>query len=200
MKVFQAIEQRRAVKHYQKESKMPAEDFDKIISAAILSPTSYNIQHWRFIRVTNQLHRYKMKDAASGQAQVADAAELIVLCADVNAWSDRPERYVANSPQESQNILLPMMHAFYAGKEQIQRDEAMRSCGIVAQTIMLAAKGLDYDSCPMVGFDREEVARLIRLPEGYVIAMMIAIGKAEKSAYPRGGQLSLEEVLFENYF
>ncbi|MEL0636412.1 nitroreductase family protein [Marinomonas sp. TI.3.20] len=200
MKVFQAIEQRRAVKHYQKESKMPAEDFDKIMSAAILSPTSYNIQHWRFIRVTDQLHRHKMKDAAWGQAQVADAAELIVLCADVNAWSDRPERYVANSPQESQDILLPMMHAFYAGKEQIQRDEAMRSCGIVAQTIMLAAKGLDYDSCPMVGFDREEVARLIRLPKGYVIAMMIAIGKAEKTAYPRGGQLLLEEVLSENHF
>ncbi|WP_424401142.1 hypothetical protein [Marinomonas sp.] len=52
----------------------------------------------------------------------------------------------------------------------------------------------------MVGFDREEVARLIRLPKGYVIAMMIAIGKAEKAAYPRGGQLSLEEVLSENHF
>ncbi|WDE06084.1 nitroreductase family protein [Thalassomonas viridans] len=200
MKVFQAIEERRAVKHYQADSEMPAEDFKKIMSAVILSPTSYNIQHWRFIRVTDKVHRDKIKEAAWGQEQVAAASELVILCADINAWNDRPERYVANSPQETQDMLLPMMEAFYSGKEQIQRDEAMRSCGIAAQTMMLAAKGLGYDSCPMVGFDREELARLIRLPQGYVIAMMIAIGKAEKAAYPRGGQLPLEEVLCENHF
>ncbi|REG81972.1 nitroreductase family protein [Marinomonas pollencensis] len=200
MKVFQAIEQRRAVKHYQVESEMPAEDFNKIMQAAILSPTSYNIQHWRFIRVTDQAQRYQIKEAAWGQEQITDACELLVLCADVNAWNDRPERYVANSPSATQSILLPMMKAFYEGKEQIQRDEAMRSCGIVAQTIMLAAKSLDYDTCPMVGFDTEEVARLIHLPKGHVIAMMIAIGKAKQAAHPRGGQLSLEEVLSENHF
>ena len=200
MKVFQAIEQRRAVKHYLPESEMPAKDFEKIMSAALLSPTSYNIQHWRFIRVTDKTQRNKIKDVAWGQSQVADASELIILCADINAWNDRPQRYVANSPQETQEILLPMMEAFYSGKEQIQRDEAMRSCGIAAQTMMLAAKGLGYDTCPMVGFDREALARLIRLPQGHVIAMMIAIGKADKSAHPRGGQLTLAEVLSENHF
>ncbi|WP_394391900.1 nitroreductase family protein [Shewanella woodyi] len=200
MEVFQAIKQRRAVKHYHADAEMPAEDFDKIMSAVILSPTSYNIQHWRFVRVTDKNQRDKVKSAAWGQAQVADASELVILCADINAWNDRPERYVINSPQETQDMLLPMMDAFYNGKEQIQRDEAMRSCGIAAQTMMLAAKELGYDTCPMVGFDREELARLIRLPQGYVIAMMIAIGTAEKSAHPRGGQLPLNEVLAENYF
>ncbi|AZQ85040.1 nitroreductase family protein [Colwellia sp. Arc7-635] len=200
MKVFQAIEERRAVKRYNAESKMLPGDFDKIMSAAVLSPTSYNIQHWRFVRVTDKAQREKLKDAAWGQEQVASASELVILCADINAWSDRPQRYVANTPQETQDMLLPMIDAFYNGKEQIQRDETMRSCGIAAQTIMLAAKGLGYDTCPMVGFDREEVARLIRLPQGYVIAMMIAIGKAEQPAHSRGGQLPLSEVLSENHF
>ena len=200
MKLFQAIEQRRAVKHFKKDSQMPGADFDKLMSAVLLSPTSYNIQHWRFVRVTDKILRNKIKDAAWGQAQVADAAELIVLCADINAWNDRPQRYVANSPVETQQMLLPMMEAFYRGKEQVQRDEAMRSCGIAAQTMMLGAKALGYDSCPMVGFDREEVARLIHLPQGHVISMLITIGKADKAANQRGGQLPVAEVLHENHF
>jgi nitroreductase len=200
MDIFQAIEQRRAVKHYQANTKMPKADYQALMSAVLLSPTSYNIQHWRFVRVTEVEQRENLKAAAWGQAQVSEAAELFVLCADVDAWSDRPERYVANSPKETQDMLLPMMYGFYNKKEQIQRDEAMRSCGIAAQTMMLAAKGLGYDSCPMVGFDREKVAELIQLPKGHVIAMMIAIGHAEKAAYPRAGQLPLSDVLVENHF
>ncbi|WDD99748.1 nitroreductase family protein [Thalassomonas actiniarum] len=200
MKVFQAIEQRRAVRHYQSDIEMPEQDFTQLMSAVLLSPTSYNIQHWRFIRVTDKAHREKIKAAAWGQDQVSEASELIILCADINAWNDRPQRYVANSPKETQDMLLPMISAFYSNKEQLQRDETMRSCGMAAQTLMLAAKGLGYDTCPMIGFDREALARLIRLPQGHVIGMMIAIGKAKTPAHPRGGQLPLNEVLWENHF
>ncbi|WP_191601952.1 nitroreductase family protein [Marinomonas algicola] len=200
MNIFQAIEQRRAVKHYQPNLNMTDEDFKTLMNSVLLSPTSYNIQHWRFVRVTERAQREKLKALAWGQAQVSDASELFVLCADVNAWNDRPERYVANSPKETQDMLLPMMHNFYNQKEQLQRDEAMRSCGMAAQTMMLAAKGLGYDSCPMVGFDHDKVAELIQLPKNHVIAMMMAIGYAEKEAYPRSGQLPLSDVLVENQF
>ena len=66
--------------------------------------------------------------------------------------------------------MLPAIDNYYRGKEQVQRDEAMRSCGITAQTLMLAAKSMGYDSCPMDGFDFERVAELIRLPADHVIA------------------------------
>ena len=51
------------------------------------------------------------------------------------------------------------MGPFYEGKDQLQRDEAMRSCGIAAQTIMLAAKSMGYDSNPMIGFDPQKNCR-----------------------------------------
>ena len=53
---------------------------------------------------------------------------------------------------------MPAIDQYYRGKDQVQRDEAMRSCGIAAQTLMLAAKSMGYDSCPMDGFDFDEVA------------------------------------------
>ena len=76
----------------------------------------------------------------------------------------------------------------------------MRSGGIAAQTIMLAAKSMGYDSNPMIGFDPEKVAELINLPEDHVITMMIVVGKQVKPAMPRGGQLPLDKVVFTNKF
>ena len=82
----------------------------------------------------------------------------------------------------------------------MQRDEAFRSCGIAAQTLMLAAKEMGYDSCPMDGFDFEKVAQLIRLPDDHIISMFVAIGKGSTTAWPRGGQLAMGEVVIQDQF
>lgn len=200
MELFTAIETRRAVKHYSSSETVSKVDFERIMKAVLLSPSSYNIQHWRFVRVIDSQIRTQIQDAAWGQTQVTEAAELIVLCADTQAWSDNPQRYWANASPEVQGVMLPMLESFYQGKEQLQRDEAMRSSGMAAQTMMLAAKGLGYDTCPMIGFDSERVAEIINLPSGHVISMIITLGRAAKSANQRAGQLPLSEVLFDNCF
>ncbi len=200
MEFFNTLQQRRAVKHFDSKAVMPAQDFEKLMQSVLLSPTSYNIQNWRFVRITDKQCRLKLKAAAWGQQQVEDASEVIVLCADSQAWSDNPQRYWANTDNSVQEMILPMIKSFYAGKKQTQRDETMRSCGMAAQTLMLSAKALGYDTCPMIGFDNEQVASIIDLPEEHVICMMIVIGKALKPANPRAGQLPLNKVLFENSF
>jgi len=200
MELFTAIESRRSVKHFLPTSAMSDEDFAQMIAATLLSPTSYNIQHWRFVRVCDPELREQIQAAAWGQSQVTEAAELLLVCADVQAWQDRPERYWAEAPAETRAVLLSMLEDFYTDKPQLQRDEAIRSCALAAQTLMLSARGLGYDSCPMIGFDQEQVARLINLPENHLIAMMITVGKAAEPARPRSGQLPLEQVLIENHF
>ena len=76
----------------------------------------------------------------------------------------------------------------------------MRSCGIAAQTLMLAAKEMGYDSCPMDGFDFDQVGQLINLPQGHVIALCLAVGKGVQAANPRAGQLAKDEVVINNRF
>ncbi len=200
MELFTAIETRRAVKHYSPTEAVSEADFERIMEAVLLSPTSYNIQHWRFVRVVDAQIRAQIQEAAWGQAQVTEAAELIVLCADTQAWFVNPQRYWANARHDVQEVMLPMLESFYQGKEQLQRDEAIRSSGMAAQTMMLAAKGLGYDTCPMIGFNTERVAEIINLPSGHVISMIITLGKAAKPANQRAGQLPLAEVLVENSF
>jgi nitroreductase len=96
--------------------------------------------------------------------------------------------------------IVPAIDAYYRGKPQVERDEAMRSCGLAAQTLMLAAKAMGYESCPMDGFDFAAVGRLINLPPDHVIAMFVAIGKPLKEAWPRGGQIPMAEAVIENRF
>jgi nitroreductase len=76
----------------------------------------------------------------------------------------------------------------------------MKSCGFAAQTIMLAAKQMGLDSCPMGGFEYDEIAKIINLPEDHIIVMMVIVGKALEPAGQRGGQLAIDEVVFENKF
>jgi nitroreductase len=200
MKTIEAIRARRSVKHYDANHVMTAEEANEILSLAVLSPTAFNIQNWRFVVVDDSDLRRKIREVAWDQSQVTDTSLFVVLCADLKAWKKEPGRYWVNAPKEVREFMLPAIDNYYRGKEQVERDEAMRSCGIVAQTIMLAAKSLGYDSCPMDGFDFEKVAQLIHLPDDHVIAMFVAIGKGTKEAWPRPGQLNLEDLVVKNMF
>jgi len=200
MKTEEAIKARRAVKYFDPDHRMTDEEINKLMSLAILSPTAFNIQNWRFVVVTNPELRQRIRKVAWDQSQVTDASLFIVLCADLNSWEKDPGRYWIHAPEEVQAFILPAIDAYYRGKEQVKRDEAMRSCGIVSQTLMLAAKSMGYDSCPMDGFDFDKVAELIKLPDGHVIAMFVAIGKGTKEAWPRPGQLPLDKLVIQNSF
>jgi nitroreductase len=200
MDTFEAIEKRRSIKSFDANHSISKQEIDKILSAAILSPTSYNIQNWRFVVITDKQTKAKLRAASWNQAQVTDASVVIVLCADLHAWKKDPARYWKNAPKATQDYLVPAIIEAYEGKDQFQRDEAIRSCGMAAQTIMLAAKAMDYDSCPMIGFVPEEIAKIINLPSDHIIVMMVVVGKALKSANPRGGQLSLDEVAVNDHF
>ena len=199
MDTITAIHERRAFKHYDQVHKMSEAEIKKLLELALLSPTSFNMQNWRFVVITDPEKRQAIRDAAWGQAQVTDASILIVLCADLHAYEDGA-RYWVNAPQEVRNILVPMIEPFYKDKPELQRDEAMRSVGIAAQTLMLAAKSMGYESCPMIGFDPVKVAEIIKLPEHHVIGMMLSVGKAVKPANPRGGQLAYDEVVIKDSF
>ena len=99
-----------------------------------------------------------------------------------------------------QDFLVPAIGQYYTGNELVQRDEAMRSCGMAAMTIMLAAKEMGYDTCPMDGFDFNAVAKLLNLPDDHTPVMFVVVGKALKPAQPRGGQLEMNEVVIYNKF
>lgn len=200
MDTLEAIYQRRAVKHYDPNHQLTEDEIRTLMEAAIQAPTSFNMQNWRFVLVRDKALRQQIREAAHDQAHVTDASLLIILTADIKAWAKDPQRYWRDAPEQVAQLLVNWMGPFYEGKDQLQRDEAMRSCGLAGQTIMLAAKAMGYDSCPMIGFDPEPVAELINLPHDHVISFIIAVGQATKPAWPKPGQLPLQEVVIHDRF
>ncbi len=200
MDTFDAIKTRRAVKKFDSAYKMTPDQVKSLMELTILSPTSYNQQNWRFVTVTDKSIKEQISKAARDQAQPKDGSLVVVLCGNLNAWKEDPLRYWKDHPVEKQELVASSLSKKYSGSPQNRRDEAIRSCGFAGQTIMLAAKQMGLDSCPMVGFDYDELAKIIKLPEDHLIVLMIVVGKAAEPANPRGGQLPLSDIVFENNF
>ena len=200
MTALEAIETRRSVKHFDPAHRMTAEEIARLIALAKLAPTSFNMQNYRFVIVSDPDLRREIRAVAWDQAQITDASLLVILCADLMAHANDPQRYWAHVPQEVQDILVPALTPFYEGKPTLIRDEAMRSTGFAGMTLMLAARGMGYDSCPMIGFDAEAVAKLIRLPDDHALSFILAIGKQAKPVWPRGERLPDSEVIIQDRF
>lgn len=200
MDVFEAIQSRRAVKQFDPEHRMQEAEVTRLIEAAMQAPTSFNIQHWRFVVVRDADLREAIRAVGNDQAQITEASLLIVMTADVDAWKKSPERYWKNAPPEVAELLVNWIGPFHEGRAQLQHDEAQRSIGMAMQNIMLAARAMDYDSCPMIGFEHEAVAELIQLPADHCMGPMIAVGKRVQEPWPKPGQLPLSEVMIVDQF
>lgn len=200
MNVTEAIETRRSVKHYDATHEMPESDLAELIRLTKLAPSSFNMQNYRLLVVRDPELRQQIRAVAWDQAQVTDASALFIICADLNAHNEDPATYWSHAPQEVQDILGPMIQPFYSGKDQLIRDEGMRSSALAGMTLMLAARELGYDSCPMIGFDGDKVAELINLPANYALSFMIPVGKQSQPAWDRGERLSDEKVVAYDRF
>ena len=199
MHTEEAIRTRRAVKAYDPSFQLSREEKDELLQLALLAPSAFNLQHVRFVEVSDPAAR---ADPRRGLEPGADDRRL-------DAGGDlRPGRQLGKNvrrvwegaPSEVQDYMAGAIDAYYRGKPQVQRDEAMRSCGLMAQTLMLAARAKGLDSCPMDGFDFDAVGKLINLPDNHVIALMVAVGKRAAEPKPRVGKLPFDEVVIRDRF
>ena len=200
MDTQEAIASRRSTKHFDPAHRLSSEDQKELLSLALYAPTAYNLQHWRLVVVEDPELRRELRSYSQDQSQVTDASMLIVICADTKAWAKERDRRWKNAPAEFQEMIVTMVDDYYRGKPRVERDEAMRSCGILAQTLMLSAQSIGLQSCPLVGFDFEAVAKAIRLPDDHIVAMFVAIGKSNRDPWPRFPSLSLDQVVIRDRF
>ena len=200
MNIEQAIQTRRAVKAYDPAFQLSREEKDELLRLALLAPSAFNLQHVRLVEVSDPDLRAQIREVGSNQAQMTDASMLVVVCARLDSWEVDVRRVWDGAPEQVQDYMAGAIDDYYRDKPQVQRDETMRSCGLMAQTLMLAARGKGLDSCPMDGFDFAAVARLINLPANHVIGLMVAVGKRTVEPKPRVGQLPFDERVIRDRF
>jgi len=200
MDLFAAVAARRSVKKFDPAHRLDEAEIRRLMETVILSPTGFNIQNWRFVLVTDQAVKDAIRAKGYGQAQFSDCSMIVIICGDRGAYAKDTERYWANAAPEIREAIVPMIKGYYSGNSEAQRDENLRSGSLAAQTLMLAAKAMGYDSCPMVGFDFAAVTEIIGLPADHDIVMSVTVGKALEPARERAGQLPLDEVIVRDRY
>jgi nitroreductase len=194
MEFSEIVQQRQSIKSYQLGREISDAELKELMQEVVLSPSSFNLQHWTFIAVRDPNLKEKIQAAAWGQEQVGNCSVLLVICGKLNAHQDATEIY-QSVPEEIKEKLLPLINDFYDGKDQIQRDEAIRSASLAAMVLMLAAHNRGWGTVPMIGFDPDAISKLTNLKPNYIPVMMMALGYKKDDPKPRAYRRPIEEVV-----
>ncbi len=130
MHIEDAVRSRRAIKGYDSSFSLTREEKDHLLDLALHAPSAFNLQHVRLVEVSDPQLRTQLREVAWDQAQVTDAAMLVVVCAQLDSWERNAQRVWDGAPEAVQAFMAGAIDTYYRGKPQVQRDEAMRSCGI----------------------------------------------------------------------
>ena len=194
-----AIKRRVSANKFDAGASLSEAEIEELVAAATEAPSSFNIQHWRFVAVTEREDKERLKALAYNQQKVADAAAAFIVLGDLRGHEKLPGilgRSVKAGiiDQATADGWVAAANAMYAD-ERMARDEAIRSASLAAMTLMLAAEDRGLASGPMIGFDPEGVKREFGIPDRYVPVMLIAVGPAAPGNWPRKPRLAPAEVL-----
>lgn len=151
---------RYAVKKFDPTRKISDDDWRALEEALILAPTSYGLQPFKFLVVTDQEKKNAIQQHAWNQTQVADCSHLVVIAGKQHLTTNDIERYLArvvevrNVTRESQNDYARVLYSFTQKLHETEELGAWtaKQCYIALGFLMLAAALRGIDTCPMEGF------------------------------------------------
>lgn len=170
MTIKQSLEWRYATKKFDANKKVSETDLEVLLQALRLSPSSFGLQPWKFIVVTNPDTRQKLKAASWNQTQITDASHLIVLARQTDMTEAHVSAYISdiakkrNSTVESLEGYKQMMNGFIKAMSPDKKSEWMSRQVYIALGFLMAACAVhSIDACPMEGFDPKAYDDILNL-------------------------------------
>ncbi len=187
MSFLSNLEWRYAAKKFDTTKKVSDEDFNKILQAIRLTPTSFGMQPYHFYIVTNQDKKDAIQAASWHQPQVGSCSHLIVMCARNDLMAVKDEYFDAMSGgNEEIRTSLSGFEQMVTGFLPNASPEWAKKQVYIAQGFALAACAeLQIDSCPMEGFDASAVVKILDVPSNLDVAVMIPVGYRAVDEHPR---------------
>lgn len=182
---------RRSIRKYDPSVKISKEEMTEILTEATLAPSSVNMQPWRFLIIESPEAKAKLAPIAKfNQTQVETSAAVIAVFGDMNNFDYAEEIYGTAverglMPAEVKERQLAALSAHFAQlPAEVNRETVMIDAGLVSMQLMLAARAHGYDTNPIGGFEKDQIAELFGLDkERYIPVMLISIGKAVDEGY-----------------
>lgn len=182
-----AMHFRHACKLFDSSKTMSGEDLTFILEAGRLSPSSFGMEQWQFFVVRDIAMREAIQAVAWNQSQITTASELIAIAYKKNVRSTddyiRSEFEKFNYPDYLQNMYTQWIDP--------RSDDGLecwssRQVYIAAANMMSAAASIGIDSCPMEGFDRSAVEKIMGIDTSvYGVPLIIPFGYRAQEQQPR---------------
>lgn len=206
MELKKVFAERRSVNFFDASKKIDLELLERIYDVAKLCPSSFNLQPWKMILVTDQENKKKLKEAAFNQPKVEEAFAMLVLLADTKGFDEMDvifndmvsKGYQKEEAREGVKGFARMLYDNPFGC----RGFALRNAGLFAMSFMLAAKDFGVDTHPMDGFESDKVKKAFSIPDRYDVAMLIAVGfhDKKKPLLERLNRKGFKEVVAKEIF
>jgi nitroreductase len=197
--VLELIHGRLSTERFEPGLALSEHEIRELVEDAIQAPSSFNIQHWRFVAVRAPEAKRRLREAAYGQALVEDAAVTFIVLGDVRGH-ERLADILDHSVEagvlsrRKADRWVEMSDEIYAD-EQLARDEAIRSAALASMTLMLSAAARGLASAPLIGFDAARVTREFSVPPTCLPVMLLCVGRAAEGNPSRKVRLGTERVL-----
>ncbi len=192
--VIKALQWRYATKKFDSTQKIPSPLWQTLEETLRLTPTSFGLQPYRFVVVTDPNVKQQLVPVAWNQQQVVDCSHLVIFARlkDMNVgYIDHYLEEIAKTRKVAVESLQPFREMMTGYLERTEPEDLANwmsaQCYIALGNLMTAASLLQIDNCPMEGFQNEGVDRILQLPErGCQSVVMCALGyRAADDKYQR---------------
>lgn len=203
--IVQQLAWRYATKEFDPSKKISADDWQTLETALIQSPSSYGLQPWQFVVVTNPEVKAQLPAAAWGQSQPKDCSHFVVIAARKSTDPDYVQKLIHSIAAQREVPVASLGEYKQAilgkttGMKNGHAEWNARQCYIALGFLLETAALLGIDACPMEGIVRDKIDELLGLTNTeYTATVACALGyraSQDKYATDKKVRYSAEDLI-----
>ncbi|MEI6061546.1 MAG: nitroreductase family protein [Bacteroidota bacterium] len=193
--------ERRSVHFFDKNKQVSDSLVKDIINQAVLAPSAFNLQPWRIIVVKTPASKQTLYELSNKQPKVLEAPATLIIVGDKDGYADSNPVWAEMLISVGGNLAMvngaKSAAAFLYGTSEERRIKfAESNAGLLAMSIMIAAKEFGVDSHAMSGIDFDGIHKAFGLKESESVVMSIVLGHFDETQqlYPRRPRRQFDEI------
>lgn len=149
------------------------------------APSAFNLQPWRFIVVRDQAVKDQLRAAAYNQKQVGEAPVVVAMYADMEDTMAHLDEVVHPdlTPDKKAGTMAMLQNTFGGMTPEARATWANAQANIALGYLLLIAKSEGFDTSPMLGFQADEVKRILDIPAHATITSLVALGRGADDGF-----------------
>lgn len=169
--VLDALAWRYATKKFDTSKRIPSEVWKALEASLVMSPSSYGLQPYKFIVLTDSKIRERIKVVSWNQAQVTDCSHYVILAIRKDMGEDWVDKFIARTATVRGTTIdslggykkYMMGDIVNGARSAVVNDWAARQAYIAFGSLMFAAAALGVDACPIEGMVPDKVDEILDL-------------------------------------